>query len=366
MPMDSSQSAPLNDKRHESDVVPIVQKELPTAEEGRSGEPALNPDAGRNSSDQHIGMAPEGSDFSPGLRGVEPSIHVSPRPSGLNDQLTDRPSIGRRTFRSVARFFIMALAAALIGVAASSAWQSYGNEANSMVRTWASSLDGLSSAWQSRGDEAKRMVKTWASSLDWLLSAPITKSSRDVDIAAKQTGSTPAGQVSVQKAALRQSALVTQTAPAPAAAATSELVQQVNAIARDLAVVRHSVEQLAAKQEQMAHTVATLQAVDQDVSQKMSSPPLSVPIPPRKNVPRVTPPQPPAGVSILADWWIRDSREGYVYVQGHGDVYEAVLGAPLPGLGPVEQIKRQDGRWVVVTPRGIIVSRSDRRYFEQH
>jgi hypothetical protein len=144
------------------------------------------------------------------------------------------------------------------------------------------------------------------------------------------------------------------------------LVQQVNAIARDLAVVRHSVEQLAAKQEQMAHTVATLQAVDQDVSQKMSSPPLSVPIPPRKNVPRVTPPQPPAGVSILADWWIRDSREGYVYVQGHGDVYEAVLGAPLPGLGPVEQIKRQDGRWVVVTPRGIIVSRSDRRYFEQH
>jgi lipoprotein-anchoring transpeptidase ErfK/SrfK len=146
------------------------------------------------------------------------------------------------------------------------------------------------------------------------------------------------------------------------------LVQQLNAIARDLAVVRHSVEQLAAKQEQMAHTVATLQAVDQDVNQKMPSPPLSgaVPIRPRKNAPRVTPPQSAAGVSILADWWIRDSREGYVYVQGHGDVYEAVLGARLPGIGPVEQIKRQDGRWVVVTPRGIIVSRSDRRYFEQY
>jgi hypothetical protein len=67
----------------------------------------------------------------------------------------------------------------------------------------------------------------------------------------------------------------------------------------------------------------------------------------------------------VADWSIRGARDGYVYVQGHGDIYEVVPGAPLPGLGPVEQIKRQDGRWVVVTPKGIIVSMRDRRYFEQ-
>ena len=29
-----------------------------------------------------------------------------------------------------------------------------------------------------------------------------------------------------------------------------------------------------------------------------------------------------------------------------------------------ELVKRQDGRWMVVTPRGIIVSRRDRRFFE--
>jgi hypothetical protein len=75
--------------------------------------------------------------------------------------------------------------------------------------------------------------------------------------------------------------------------------------------------------------------------------------------------QPPARVSVVADWSIRQARDGYVYVQGHGDIYEVVPGAPLPGLGPVEQIKRQDGRWVVVTPKGIIVSMRDRRYFEQ-
>jgi hypothetical protein len=75
--------------------------------------------------------------------------------------------------------------------------------------------------------------------------------------------------------------------------------------------------------------------------------------------------QPPARLAILSDWSIRETRDGYVYVQGHGDVYQVVPGAPLPGLGPVEQIKRQDGRWLVVTPKGIIVSMRDRRYFEQ-
>jgi hypothetical protein len=86
--------------------------------------------------------------------------------------------------------------------------------------------------------------------------------------------------------------------------------------------------------------------------------------PPRPEIANVET-QAPGRLSILTDWSIRETRDGYVYVQGHGDVYQVVPGAPLPGLGPVEQIKRQDGRWLVVTPRGIIVSMRDRRYFEQ-
>jgi len=126
-------------------------------------------------------------------------MHVSPRPSGFkNDQFaSDRPSIGRRIFRSLARFSI----AALIGV-------------------------GATFAWQSQGDEAKEMVRTWAPSLGWLISVSKTKSPSDVDVAAEQS-SAPAGQVSAQDAALPQPAPVTQ-GPAPAAAATSpELVQAV-------------------------------------------------------------------------------------------------------------------------------------------
>jgi len=67
---------------------------------------------------------------------------------------------------------------------------------------------------------------------------------------------------------------------------------------------------------------------------------------------------------VVRDWTIRDTRDGYVYVLGHGDIYQVAIGAPLPGLGLVEQVKRKDGRWMVVTPKGIIVSARDRRYFE--
>jgi hypothetical protein len=90
--------------------------------------------------------------------------------------------------------------------------------------------------------------------------------------------------------------------------------------------------------------------------------PSAAPLPPARPAPAAEAPRRP---SVITDWTIRETRDGFVYVQGHGDVYQVVLGAPLPGIGPVEQIKRQDGRWVVVTPKGIIVSMRDRRYFEQ-
>ncbi len=70
-------------------------------------------------------------------------------------------------------------------------------------------------------------------------------------------------------------------------------------------------------------------------------------------------------IPVVTGWTIHDFRNGYVFVANHGEVYQAQLGAPLPGLGPVQSIKRQDGRWMVLTPRGIIVSMRDRRYFEE-
>jgi hypothetical protein len=80
--------------------------------------------------------------------------------------------------------------------------------------------------------------------------------------------------------------------------------------------------------------------------------------------PIVTPAPAPARTPIVAGWSIRDTRGGFIYVESQEGIFQVSPGAPLPGLGPVESIKRQDGRWVVHTPKGIIVSMRDRRHFE--
>jgi hypothetical protein len=136
-------------------------------------------------------------------------------------------------------------------------------------------------------------------------------------------------------------------------------VQQLKTMAQDLTVVRQKLVQLTAAQQQMAQKIASLQALQQDSKQKESSPPSSpaVPVPLRKNERTVAAPHAPR--SILRDWWISHARNGDVYVQGHGKVYRVAPGTPLPGLGPVEEIKRQNGRWVVMTPKGIIASMRD-------
>jgi len=90
---------------------------------------------------------------------------------------------------------------------------------------------------------------------------------------------------------------------------------------------------------------------------------VAVPMPtPRPAAPRV------AAITtrpaVLQDWWIYDARGGYIFVAGHGEIYQAVPGAPLPGLGPVQSVKRENGSWIVVTPKGLIVADRDRALFQ--
>ena len=60
---------------------------------------------------------------------------------------------------------------------------------------------------------------------------------------------------------------------------------------------------------------------------------------------------------VVSGWVLREVFDGAAMVESRHGLYEAVPGANLPGLGRVETIHRRDGRWVVVTPKGIIVSR---------
>jgi hypothetical protein len=50
-------------------------------------------------------------------------------------------------------------------------------------------------------------------------------------------------------------------------------LQQLRSISHDLAAVRQSVDQLAAQNQQMAGAVATLQAAQQSILRKVSTPP---------------------------------------------------------------------------------------------
>ncbi len=88
----------------------------------------------------------------------------------------------------------------------------------------------------------------------------------------------------------------------------------------------------------------------------------AAPVPLPRPAPRIA-----AAVSrptVVRAWHILRARDGLIDVEGRDGIYEVVPGAVLPGLGPVQSIERRGGRWVVVTPKGLIVSSRDRGYFE--
>jgi hypothetical protein len=58
---------------------------------------------------------------------------------------------------------------------------------------------------------------------------------------------------------------------------------------------------------------------------------------------------------IVSGWGLYQVRNGIALIEGRAGIIEVEPGDMLPGLGRVEAIRKQDGRWVVVTSRGLIV-----------
>jgi hypothetical protein len=60
---------------------------------------------------------------------------------------------------------------------------------------------------------------------------------------------------------------------------------------------------------------------------------------------------------ILQDWIVQDVQNGRALLQSrYGGMFDVGEGSMLPGVGRVDQIKRQDGQWLVLTERGTITS----------
>ena len=268
--MEELMVSPAHDKkRHHDDTIALVPSEVPTVEVAWHDRPEGNATAELETPDPRFRLVS-------GANSPEIPVAELKRLAENSRAVGNSPSIGRRMFQAVRRFCI----AALVGVGATLAWQSY-------------------------GDQAKEMIGVGATSLGGLLFASTTKSSApEVNIAAAPVAAPV--QAAAQDAAPPQTQPGTQTTLAPPAQAAppAESMQQLDTMARNLAVVQKGVEQLAAKQEEMAHNIATLQAAEQDIRSKMSPPPprpqqpKAVPLPPRKKTAAAAPAQPPAAVRL--------------------------------------------------------------------
>jgi hypothetical protein len=64
-----------------------------------------------------------------------------------------------------------------------------------------------------------------------------------------------------------------------------------------------------------------------------------------------------ARLPVIDNWVLQDVSRGGALIEGRQGVYEVYAGDVVPGLGRIDAVRRQDGRWVVVTSRGLIVAR---------
>ena len=132
-----------------------------------------------------------------------------------------------------------------LGVAAIWAWQSYGGAASDMMASWGSPLGWIS---------ARLSPQTPATQ------TPDPTSGQAVAPAAVETSASPPVQAAVQAASQAGSFAQPATTAANEAAAGAADRQQIETMARDLAALRQTVEQLIADQEQLTREVAKLQA----------------------------------------------------------------------------------------------------------
>jgi hypothetical protein len=59
----------------------------------------------------------------------------------------------------------------------------------------------------------------------------------------------------------------------------------------------------------------------------------------------------------IEGWNLRDVANGGALIEGRQGIFEVYAGDLVPGLGRIDAVRRQDGHWVVVTSRGLVVAR---------
>lgn len=142
----------------------------------------------------------------------------------------------------------------------------------------------------------------------------------------------------------------------------AQLVETVRALKNDLALLRAQVKSTGDQVASLRSSVTTSSAAAHAQMAKLSealeradkrtalSPSTEI----TGSVARVPVPSAP---KPLAGWIVRRVYDGIALIEGRDGIIEAEAGDNLPGLGRIQEIKRQNGRWVVMTSRGVITSR---------
>jgi hypothetical protein len=99
--------------------------------------------------------------------------------------------------------------------------------------------------------------------------------------------------------------------------------------------------------------VAAAPAANRDVTGSIAPPATTAAAP----VPLPVPKPEIARLPTVEGWVLRDVENGSALIEGRQGVFEVYAGDPVPGLGRVDAIRKQDGKWVVVTSKGLIVAR---------
>ena len=183
---------------------------------------------------------PDELHFSPDLAPMELSIDEHPGQGSdprWNGSSGYRPSVGRQMLRGVVYGLII------------------------------TTIAGAAFASQYGDDRTKGILRALRNSVGELSSVFGAKSSSG----ATETVSKNSDQISTGNKAPPPEALLTQSIPAAVAAGglSPDSQRRLETMASDLALLRRAVEQLATRQQQMIQDIATMQAADQNVSQRL-------------------------------------------------------------------------------------------------
>lgn len=111
----------------------------------------------------------------------------------------------------------------------------------------------------------------------------------------------------------------------------------------------------AAAPAQVVAALPATTAVPRDVTGSVT-PPVAAAAP--ATAPAATAAKPEVGrLPTVEGWVLRDVGHGGALIESRRGVFEIYTGDSIPGVGRVDAIRKQDGRWVVVTSKGLIVAR---------